>query len=90
MRLCRVFLSNAAEVNLLILRESHDQDWILLFAVVVEVADWHDTVRFVFALFECDVIRCHFTGVLVRRAHFEESVAHAALIAEFVTVALFM
>ena len=90
MRLCRVFLSNAAEVDLLILRESHDQDWILLFAVVVEVADWHDAVRLVFPLLERDVIRSHFTGVLVRRAHLEQAIAHAALIAEFVTVTLLM
>lgn len=90
MRLRRVFLRNAAEVNLLVLRESHDQDWILLFAVVVEVADWQDAMRLIFALLERDIVRGHFTGVLVRRAHLEQAIAHAALIAELVTDTLLM
>ena len=90
MRLRRVFLSDAPEINHLILRQSHYQDGVLLLAVVVHVPHGHDTVRFVLTLLQHDIVRCHFARVHIGWTLLLQSVPHAALIAEVFTSTLLM
>lgn len=78
-----VLLSDASEVDHLVLRQTHDQDGVLLLSVVINVPHRPDSVRIVFTRFQLDVVRCHFAVLLIGRALLDKAVAHTTLIAEF-------
>ena len=80
MRFRSIFLGDAAKVNLLIFRQAHDQDRVLLLTVVVNIAHRHNTMIGILSYFQLDIIRSNHASFLVRRTSLLKSIVHAALL----------
>lgn len=90
MRFRSVFLGDAAEIDLLVLTELHDEDGVLFLTLLIPVADRHDAIFNRLSLLELKVVTCDFARFLIRRASHLQAITHAAFVAKLVACALLM